>query len=236
MSAEIVAPLLAAGWIGLVHTLLGPDHYVPFVAMAKARRWSMLRTGVITSLCGLGHVCGSIVLGSVGIALGVVLANLEWTESVRGEIAAWLLTAFGLVYLVWGIRRAIRNKPHTHSHLHPDQGEHLHEHTHRSEHAHPHTGPHKKSITPWVLFVIFLFGPCEPLIPILMYPAAAASIWSAAIVAAVFAAVTVSTMLAVVLVLTFALDRLPTGRLERYSHALAGAAILMCGVAVHFGL
>ncbi len=48
---------------------------------------------------------------------------------------------------------------------------HAHEHTHDGEHAHVHESE-SSSITPWVLFVIFVLGPCEPLIPLLMFPAA----------------------------------------------------------------
>ena len=42
--------------------------------------------------------------------------------------------------------------------------------------------------------------------------------------------------LTAVLLLSFGLDRLPTRRLERNSHALAGFAILACGIAIHLGL
>ncbi len=236
MSHELAVLTLTAASIGLFHTLLGPDHYIPFIVMAKARKWSIPRTGLITFLCGIGHVGSSVVLGFIGIAFGVALGKLEFTESFRGEIAAWLLTAFGLVYFVWGVRRAIRNKPHTHSHLHEGGMGHEHEHAHDTPHAHPHGEGGKVNLTPWVLFTIFVFGPCEPLIPILMYPAAAQSAWGVAMVAGVFAAATIGTMMIVVLAGTFSLNLLPTTKLQRYSHALAGAAILLCGVAIHLGL
>ena len=41
MSPETTVLALTAAAIAFVHTLLGPDHYLPFVAMAKARGWSM---------------------------------------------------------------------------------------------------------------------------------------------------------------------------------------------------
>ncbi|MHC4294917.1 MAG: urease accessory protein UreH domain-containing protein [Planctomycetota bacterium] len=236
MSQALIVLTGTAAFIGFLHTLLGPDHYLPFIVMAKARRWSITKTGLITFLCGIGHVGSSVLLGMIGIAFGIALGKLEITESFRGDIAAWLLTAFGLVYLVWGIRRAIRNKPHTHLHVHGEDLTHAHEHAHHADHVHPHEQAAKVNLTPWVLFTIFVFGPCEPLIPILMYPAAAESLWGTAIVASVFAAATIGTMLAVVLIGTYAMNLLPTGRLERYSHALAGAVILLCGVAIHLGL
>jgi sulfite exporter TauE/SafE len=87
-----------------------------------------------------------------------------------------------------------------------------------------------------VLFTIFVLGPCEPLIPLLMYPAATESAFGVAVVAATFGIVTIMVMLTVVLSLTFGLRQIQTGGLERYSHALAGVAVLACGIAVHFGL
>ena len=92
---------------------------------------------------------------------------------MRGNLAGWLLLGFGLAYLAWGVKRALRNQPHTHAHAHADGIVHDHAHAHSDEHAHPHTDEARAaSMTPWILFTIFVFGPCEPLIPLLMFPAA----------------------------------------------------------------
>ncbi len=234
MSHELLILIGTAAFIALTHTLVGPDHYVPFIVMAKARNWSPARTALITFLCGIGHVLSSIVLGVVGIAAGMALGGIELIEAMRGDIAAWLLTGFGLIYMVWGIRRAIRNRPHTHGHRHLSESDHSHEHTHDSEHAHVHDA--KKTLTPWILFTIFVFGPCEALIPMLMYPAARLGLAASAMVAAVFAAVTIVTMMGCVLAATFALRQVPLKGMERYSHAMAGAAVLLCGVLIRVGL
>jgi sulfite exporter TauE/SafE len=234
MSQDLVILTATAASIGLVHTLLGPDHYVPFVVLSRARGWSLSKTAGITLLCGLGHVASSVVLGLVGIALGVAVARLEWFEAVRGELAAWLLTVFGLLYMLWGLHRGRRG--HRHIHLHAYGDAHSHDHSHTNAHRHSHEPAAAINLTPWILFTIFVFGPCEPLIPLLMYPAAASSTFGVVLVAAVFGLVTIATMMTIVLLLTFGLTRLPTGGLERWSHALAGAAILMCGVAIHLGL
>jgi len=237
VTPELVALVITAASIGVGHTLLGPDHYLPFVVLARARGWSRPFTVLVTTLCGIGHVGSSVVLGMVGIALGIAVARVEGIESARGDIAAWLLTAFGLVYMVWGLRRAARHRTHSHVHAHADGETHVHLHDHEQAHLHPHDhGRETPSLTPWVLFTIFVFGPCEPLIPILMYPAAADSAFGVALVAGVFGAATILTMLAIVLLLSFGLSRIPTRGLERYSHALAGLAIFLCGVAIHLGL
>lgn len=223
-----------AASIGFIHTVAGPDHYVPFVAMAKARQWSVTKTAWITFLCGLGHIGSSVLLGLIGAALGIAVSCLEGLESFRGSVAGWAFIAFGLIYLAWGIRRAVTNRPHTHFHFHKDGSKHAHTHTHVDGHAHAHEQEEKVNLTPWILFTIFVFGPCEPLIPILMYPALRHSTAGLILVTVVFGSVTILTMLGIVLVSSFGLNLLPLGRLERYSHALAGGSILACGLAIQF--
>lgn len=233
-----------AASVGFLHTLLGPDHYLPFIAMSRARRWSLKRTTAITLLCGVGHVLGSIVLGTIGIAVGVAVFKLETIEAVRGDLAGWMMLAFGLAYLAWGVRRAIRNRPHTHKHLHADGTLHSHEHTHTRNHAHVHTDSAAdpadpaggQSLTPWVLFTVFVFGPCEPLIPFLMYPAANGSLWGVALVATVFSVVTIATMTTIVVAASVGATKLSLGRYQRYSHALAGFMVTACGAAILLGL
>lgn len=235
-SASLAILCGTAASIGLLHTLLGPDHYVPFIAMSKARNWSAKKTFSITVLCGLGHVAGSIIIGMVGIALGVAVFKLEGIESTRGDLAGWLLLAFGLAYLAWGIRRAVRDRPHTHWHAHEDGTVHKHEHVHAFAHAHVHEADGARSITPWILFTIFVFGPCEPLIPLLMYPAAQASWWGVLLVTGIFAVTTIATMTIVVLLGCYGAARLHFPRIERYSHAMAGFAVAACGLAIKLGL
>lgn len=236
------ATLLAtAATIGVVHTLLGPDHYLPFVALARARSWSLRRTLAVTALCGVGHVLGSIALGLLGLGLGWAASGLVDFEALRGALAGWLLLGFGLAYTAWGVRRALRGRPHAHVHGHADGTLHLHPHHHReAEHAHPHLAGARglrAALGPWTLFVIFVLGPCEPLVPLLLYPAAGGSWLAVGAVAGVFAIATVGTMLAVVVAGALGLARLRLGAgSERWSHALAGVALAACGLAVTLGL
>ncbi|MFC2095575.1 sulfite exporter TauE/SafE family protein [Candidatus Bipolaricaulota bacterium] len=236
MSTDVAVLLGTAATIGFVHTLIGPDHYLPFIVLARARNWSTKKTLLITFLCGLGHVVSSVVLGFAGIGLGIAVSKLEVVESLRGEIASWVLIGFGVMYTAWGIRSAVRNRPHTHLHSHGEGEGHTHEHGHVGEHGHVHDTK-TRSLTPWALFIIFVLGPCEPLIPLLMYPAATGRVFDVVAVASVFMVVTIATMLGIVLLLRSGLARLPLAPVERYSHALAGLAILMSGGAMKlFGL
>jgi hypothetical protein len=67
-----------------------------------------------------------------------------------------------------------------------------------------------------------------------MYASAEAGNAAATVVAGVFALVTVLTMLAVVLIGLTGLSRLRIPNLERYEHAIAGSAIMACGLAIQF--
>lgn len=234
MTNELGFLALTAASIGFIHTISGPDHYLPFIMISWARKWSGLKTAVITFLCGLGHIASSVVLGLIGVFLGLAVDKFNIIELKRGNIAAWLLIAFGLVYMIWGLRQAIRNKPHEHSHAHVDKFIHKHMHSHQDGHIHIHDKDKTVNVTPWVLFIIFIFGPCEPLIPLLMYPAAEHSISSLIFITAVFGIVTISTMLTLVMLARTGINLIPLKQAQRYSHLIAGTSILLCGLAIVF--
>lgn len=256
--SEIVLLCITAGSVAMVHTLLGPDHYLPFVAMAKSRGWSLVRTMRMTLLCGFGHILGSILLGVVGVAIGSQLASLNWIEGMRADLAAWALMALGMVYFAWGTRHAYKHRTeiehsvvHGHSHLESDEP-HTHHNSASTNNSHQHFGvTHSHSHgafshthddvarrrTPsayWALFIVFVLGPCEPLIPLLMYPAALGNVWAAVVVSCVFGLVTMLTMLFAVVVSVWGLSFIKMPKIERYSHALAGSTILMCGASMVF--
>lgn len=206
--------MTTAASVALLHTLVGVDHYLPFVALGHARGWSAGRVVRITALCGAGHVVGSIALGAVGIALGAALGSLAWVESVRGALAAWGLIGFGVVYMLWALRRLRRPGPAT-------------------THGHAHT--HESMATPtfWALFIVFALGPCEPLIPVLMAPAFAHDWLLVAQVTALFAAVTIGTMVLAAWIGATGLRLAPAAAgLDRYANVLAGGAIACSGLAI----
>ncbi len=232
MLDEATILLLTAAGIAFVHTILGPDHYLAFVALAKARGWTVAKAVKVTALCGLGHVLSSVAIGAAGIVLGAELAKLVAIESGRGSLAGWALLAFGLVYLAWGLKRIGRGHRHAHVHAHGDLV-HSHEHDHTHEHAHPHVEA-GAGVTPWAMFVIFVLGPCEALIPLFIYPAAQQSGALVIAVALVFGTVTIATMLGAVALALIGLERFRLPRLEKYSHAIAGASIAACGGAISF--
>jgi hypothetical protein len=229
--------LLGAAGAGFLHAL-APDHYLPFIVLSKARKWSIGKTLFTTLYCGLGHVASSIIIASVGIALGYGVSRVEgagadllgWSEgvnSVRGSLSKWIFLLFGFAYMVWGIFKAVKNKPHTHVHSHG-----VHAHSHRSEHAHQSA----RLLTPWVLFIVFVLGPCEALIPFVMIPAAQQGFDFNGIMAVslLFSVATIATMCVAVTIGYFGFKALPTDKIDRYMHAVAGAVIFLSGFAILF--
>jgi nickel/cobalt exporter len=202
--------LTTAVGVGFIHTLIGIDHSLPFVAIGRARGWTLRRVLGLTTLCGLGHVASSVLLGVAGIGLGVALDRLAWIETARGELMAWLLIGFGLAYATWSVMRRGRSRRHDHGH------------------------PSTATIAAWSLFVIFVLGPCEPLIPLLMVPALTHGAGAATLVATAFGLTTVLTMLAVVALswLGLGLRRWPA--LERHADTFAGLAVAASGLGVRF--
>ena len=238
--------LASAAIVAVVHTALGPDHTLPFVMLSRARRWSLRKTLWITGLCGLGHVASSLVLGGVGVALGASTGTIEGLELGRGDLAAWAMVVFGAVYALWGLRQAIRARRGLELHRH-DGDVHLHahgadEHSHAPQHGHSlllaprHShAVDARSATFWSLFVVFVLGPCEPLIPLFFLPASEGNWALAAWTGAVFCVATLATMLALVALALAGLKPLRLAFLERWTHSLAGAVIAASGLAVLYG-
>jgi len=220
--------------IGIFHTAIGVDHYIPFAAMSKSNNWSFRKTMLVVLICGAGHVSASIILGVCGILLGAQISSLVGIQDMREELAKWFLISFGLVYMIWGIRKAVKNKPHRH--ITADGSEIWHDHDSETSDDEP-VNEHvekKSSRSFWPLFILFVLGPCEPLIPLLMYPAAEAGTVAVATVATVYSVCTIVSMIVCTAIVLKGINMIPMKKVERYAHALAGFAVLMCGLAIQF--
>jgi nickel/cobalt exporter len=94
VSAVAWAIVFASAAVGALHTM-APDHWMPFAALARARRWSHLRTARTTLLCGFGHVTVSAALG-----IAAVFAGLGAIHLIGGKLetlATLILIGFGVV-------------------------------------------------------------------------------------------------------------------------------------------
>lgn len=228
--------------LGVFHTLMGPDHYLPFIVLGRAEGWPLRKALLWTAVCGVGHVLSSVVLGAVGIAAGVAVSELEAVEGSRGELAGLALLGFGALYFAWGLWRGLKGKPHAHTHKHADGSVHSHHHDHHApaepavhlseDHDDaPHARKHRRTL--WTLFIIFVLGPCEPLIPLVMFPASRHSITGVAVVSIAYGAATLLVMLSVVAIGYAGARAVQWRFMERYAHALAGLAILASGLAIN---
>jgi ABC-type nickel/cobalt efflux system permease component RcnA len=199
------------------------------VAIARASGWSRSRAIVATALCGIAHVAASVLLGRAGVIIGVGIARAEQLEQGRGSAAALLMIAFGIAYAGWGIRQAIKRRHGIAAHSHDG---HVHIHC-AGVRPHRH-GEMDRGSTPafWALLTLFILGPCEPLIPLLMLPASRGEWSSGILVALVFGAATVTTMVGMVVLGLAGLERIRLGSLERWSHALAGGIVAASGLCV----
>ena len=82
--------------------------------------------------------------------------------------------------------------------------------------------------------MIFVLGPCEPLIPMLIVAFERSGTAAVAGVAVSFTVVTVLTMLAIVGLALGGLRRWSLPGLERYQHVVAGLTIFACGASIRF--
>ncbi|MBI2104491.1 MAG: hypothetical protein HYT90_02755 [Candidatus Omnitrophica bacterium] len=189
---------------------LAPDHWVPFVALAKSSRWSVRKLAWIATLAGLAHVASSLLLGLLGLWAGLAIHHLQGAEAWRGSIGVWLLIGFGVSYALWGLKHA--------------------------QHHHPHVSVQEVARAyatrrVWMLVAIMVFGPCEPLIPLMFVASQAgmATVWA---ISLVFSVVTVGMVVGQSLLSYAGVRLINAPWLERYAHALAGLVIVLTAIFV----
>lgn len=217
----------AAVSVAVLHTLAGPDHYLPFIAIAKSRGYSMGKTMLWTFLCGLGHVGSALLLAVAFVWFSHWLAQeqFEWLENNRGDLAAYSLIGLGSAYILWSLRHRLQHRKGL-----------AHHHAFGPGHASTGLEPNgKASITVWVVFIIFVLGPCEALLPVLM---GSSVLGMSAVISStlLFSAATIGTMLFMVAAGMLGLRYVKIHFLQRYAHETAGFTILLCGLLILCGL
>lgn len=218
MTATLTALWATAFLTAVIHTITGPDHYLPFVAIGKIRGYGLKKTLALTFVCGIGHIVSALMIALAFIYFSRWLSeeNFMWIEDNRGDIAAYALIGLGAAYLLWALK-------------------HRWQHNHGAEHTHFITPAGNKSISVWVLFIIFVLGPCEALLPILT---AASVMGISAVVSStiIFSVATIATMMIAVTFGVLGISAMRFHRLEQYAHEIAGGTIMACGAAILCGL
>ncbi|WP_227625947.1 hypothetical protein [Geofilum rubicundum] len=210
MTTEFQILLMTAASVGFLHTILGPDHYLPFIMIGKAREWTLKKTLWLT-FC-VGGTCVEFGGDWTGrdCYWGTV-AKTDMAGRFQGQFGGLGLIAFGLAYAVWGLKHIFRPARERIK----DEG-----------------ATQSKKITPWVLFIIFVLGPCEVLIPVLMYPAANESVGALLTVTGVFGVTTLATMMGAVFLASYGLSFVSLKPIEKYTHTIAGLVIFLSGMAI----
>lgn len=229
MGSDFYPLLVTASTIACLHTVAGPDHYIPFIALSKSRSWTLQKTLLWTTVCGAGHVLSSVILGLAGAAIGYSLNKMGWIESMRGTLAGWMIIFFGFAYTLYGLYAMRKNRLHKHFEAAGDQ---VYVYEHRDNESMVQRERHP--VTPWVMFLIFVLGPCEPMIPLLFYPAAQNDPVNMGILILVYTVITLLVMVSVVLLGYFGIDFLRMNNMERKLPLLSGIAILLCGIGMVF--
>lgn len=210
--SSVYAVMLTAAAVGSLHTVI-PDHWMPFAALARSRRWGALHTARVTFLCGFGHVTVSAILGVIALFAGIGAVHAFGARLENKSI--YLLITFGAIYMTWGLWRSFKRDPlavmHHHHHHHP--------------HGH---NDHDHGLTEWSLFALFSADPCVAVIPMIMAVAGAG--WPAVLgVIIVYEAATLATMIILVSIARAGAMTLRFAWFDRHGDAVAGALILVLG-------
>jgi hypothetical protein len=97
MQSEMEILIIAAITVAGLHTLTGPDHYLPFIALSKSRNWSVSKTIGWTIICGSGHVLSSVLLGLGRRCIGLVAVKIKlirkysWGHCRLGNVVVWFM-------------------------------------------------------------------------------------------------------------------------------------------------
>lgn len=224
-----------------LHTLI-PDHWLPFVLVARSETWTHRRTIALTAASAALHVVVSLGLGLATHVLGRGAGEAVGLGEILEHFASLLLIAFGLLYAGWFLLKG--GHQHSfgmHPHHEPDM-------EHPSSVPHPHDMPHGKagdgipSGAPTAgeafqprgglaLAAIVGFNPCVLIIPYI-YMAGSMSLWSLVLVAGAFALSTIGCMVGVVHLGLRGTARLESRFLMRYGEVVSGGLIALTGLLV----
>ena len=209
LQQPVLISLLGGGFVAaFLHAAL-PTHWLPFVLVGRAQRWSLMRVMTVAVTAGLAHIASTALVGSLIVAAGLALN--AWIGGLLPHLSAALLFIFGAFYLA----RASLQKPITA------------------------TGPEAEVPEPavsdraafWGLVLMMAVTPGEVLLPIYL-SSATEGVAALALLTFSFAAGTVlgMTLLAALASAGYSILRLE--RWARYEGAILGVALILIGFLV----
>jgi hypothetical protein len=209
LQQPVLISLLGGGFVAaFLHAAL-PTHWLPFVLVGRAQRWSLARVMTVVVTAGLAHIASTAIVGSLIVAAGLALN--AWIGGLLPHLSAALLFIFGAFYLA----RASLQKPVTA------------------------TGPEAEVPEPavsdraafWGLVLMMAVTPGEVLLPIYL-SSATEGVMALVLLTLSFAAGTVlgMTLLAALASAGYSILRLE--RWARYEGAILGVALILIGLLV----
>ncbi len=205
MSNSFLVLLVSTFSIAVIHSL-APDHWMPFIMIGNAQKWSKSKIMSVTFLAGLGHIVSSIILAGIGIALGIGLLKIKGIVESIAEVGGILLIGFGIFYMLWGLKHI--------------QEEHLDKFE-----------KDRRIISTWALIAIFVLGPCESLIPLMFLSTLYG--WTGIIIITLsFSLTTVFMMMAQTFLAYVGIQKVHLEFIHKFSHVIAGGVIALTGIIV----
>ena len=209
LEQPVLLSLLGGGFAAaFLHAAL-PTHWLPFVLVGRAQRWSLARNLLVVTAAGLAHIATTALVGSLIVAAGMALD--EVVAGLLPHLSAVLLFGFGGFYLIKSFvrRPAMAGGP-------------------ALDLAEP-TVSHSAAF--WGLVAVMALSPGEVLLPIYMSSAQEGAM-ALALLTAVFA---VGTVLGMATFTTLARAGASVLRLERwarYEGAILGVALIAIGLLI----
>ncbi|GAA0650751.1 hypothetical protein [Brevundimonas lenta] len=97
LAQPLLLSLLGTGFVtAFLHAAL-PTHWLPFVLVGRAQRWSLPRVLGAVTAAGLAHIVTTAAVGGLIVMAGLALD--QWISGLLPHLSAVLLFLFGAFYL-----------------------------------------------------------------------------------------------------------------------------------------
>lgn len=209
LQQPVLISLLGGGFVAAFLHAAMPTHWLPFVLVGRAQRWSLMRVMTVAVTAGLAHIASTALVGSLIVAAGLALN--AWIGGLLPHLSAALLFIFGAFYLA----RASVQKPITA------------------------TGPEAEVPEPavsdraafWGLVLMMAVTPGEVLLPIYL-SSATEGVTALGLLTLSFAAGTVLGMTLLSALASAGYSILRLERWARYEGAILGISLIVIGLLV----
>jgi nickel/cobalt transporter (NicO) family protein len=248
MKDAVFITLVFTGFtVAFLHAAI-PTHWLPFVVAARAQRWNLAKTLVVTGVAGSGHVLFTTALG-VLVAGGGIALNAEWGRAFP-IIAGTALILVGLIYLIRQLKGSLGHVHLFRGHSHHERDAHLHNHdSHEHYQHHHHDHDHYEERTEietierewsrrrsdWAvivgLFALLTFSPCEAFLPVFLTGAKYGWV-GFFFLSALLATATVAGMVTFTWLTLLGSQRLHFQALDKYEAMIVGGIFCLLGVVI----